>query len=153
MTGDSGFTFNRGAWIVAAVALLAVGAAGAWMLMRPGDRAGTATAGDGVKGAGREAGGANGSVESARVVVNERGYEPATVSVQRGRPLRLTFVRTTDKTCGTEVVFPSLNITRPLPLNQPVIVEFTPEKTGEVVFECGMKMLRGTVVVQPPSAR
>jgi hypothetical protein len=28
-----------------------------------------------------------------------------------------------DKTCGTEVVFPSLNIKRALPLNEPVVIE------------------------------
>jgi len=63
-------------------------------------------------------------------------------------PARLTFVRTTDKTCGTAVAFPSLNIRRELPLNQPVEIEFTPPTTGNLEFVCGMNMLRGTVVVQ-----
>jgi plastocyanin domain-containing protein len=57
-------------------------------------------------------------------------------------------VRTTDETCGTDVVFPSLNITRPLPLNEPVVIEFTPAETGEIAFACGMNMLSGTVVVE-----
>jgi Cu+-exporting ATPase len=63
-------------------------------------------------------------------------------------PARLTFVRTTDKTCGTEVVFPSLDIKRALPLNKLVVIEFTPAKTGEIGFACGMNMLRGVVVVE-----
>jgi Cu+-exporting ATPase len=46
------------------------------------------------------------------------------------------------------VVFPSLNIKRTLPLNEPVVIEFTPAKTGEIAFACGMNMLRGAVVVQ-----
>jgi plastocyanin domain-containing protein len=45
-------------------------------------------------------------------------------------------------------MIPTLNIKRPLPLNQPVTVEFTPRKTGNVDFVCGMEMLRGTIVVQ-----
>jgi RND family efflux transporter MFP subunit len=90
------------------------------------------------------------SAEAVKVELNEEGYKPSSVTVVAGQPARIAFVRTTDKTCGTEIVFPSLNITRPLPLNQPVLIEFTPEKSGEVAFECGMKMLRGTVVVQPP---
>ena len=53
-----------------------------------------------------------------------------------------------DKTCVTEVAFPSLKIKRPLPLNQPVVIEFIPDKTGEIAFVCGMNMLGGTVVVQ-----
>ena len=63
-------------------------------------------------------------------------------------PARLTFLRTTDKTCGTEVVFPSLNIKRALPLNEAVVIEFTPAKSGDIAFACGMNMLHGTIVVQ-----
>jgi plastocyanin domain-containing protein len=46
------------------------------------------------------------------------------------------------------VVFPSLNIKRALPLNQPVVIEFVPAKAGDVAFACGMNMLKGVVVVQ-----
>jgi plastocyanin domain-containing protein len=82
------------------------------------------------------------------VTVNETAYEPATVALRAGIPARITFVRTTDKTCATEVVVPSLNIQRALPLNEPAVVEFTPAKTGEIAFACGMKMLHGSVLVQ-----
>ena len=55
-----------------------------------------------------------------------------------------TFVRTTDKACGTEVVFPSLNIKRVLPLKEPVLIECTPAKAGELAFACGMNMLKAS---------
>jgi membrane fusion protein, heavy metal efflux system len=90
----------------------------------------------------------NEAVQTAKVVVNEQGYEPATVTLRAGAPARITFVRTTDKTCGTDIVFPSLNIKRPLPLNEPVVIEFTPAKSGDIAFACGMNMLHGTVVVR-----
>jgi plastocyanin domain-containing protein len=45
-------------------------------------------------------------------------------------------------------VIPSLNITRALPLNQPVDVEFTPAKPGDMTFACGMGMFGGTFVIQ-----
>jgi plastocyanin domain-containing protein len=86
--------------------------------------------------------------QMGKVLVTEKGYEPSKLTFRAGAPARITFVRTTDKTCGTEVVFPSLNIRRPLPLNEPVVIEFTPQKSGEIGFVCGMNMLRGTVVVQ-----
>jgi plastocyanin domain-containing protein len=35
-----------------------------------------------------------------------------------------------------------------LPLNDPVLIEFTPRRGGDVAFACGMNMLRGTVVVE-----
>jgi RND family efflux transporter MFP subunit len=88
------------------------------------------------------------AAREVKVLVTEQGYDPANVTVGAGTPARITFVRTTDKTCGTEVVFPSLNIRRALPLNEPVTIEFTPRASGEIVFLCGMNMLKGKVVVQ-----
>jgi hypothetical protein len=88
------------------------------------------------------------TLQEAKVLVTEQGYEPAKVTIRAGTPVRLIFVRTTDKTCGTEVVFPSLNIRRSLPLNQSVAIEFTPKTSGEIGFVCGMNMLRGTLVVE-----
>lgn len=89
------------------------------------------------------------AASSARIVVTEQGFEPAKVALRADGPARLTFVRTTEKTCATEVVFPALNIRRALPLNQPVTIEFTPTTTGEVAFACGMNMLKGAVVLTP----
>ena len=88
------------------------------------------------------------SVQEAKVLVTEKGYEPDSVTVRAGKAARITFVRTTDKTCGTEVVFPSLNIRHALPLNQPVVIEVPPRAAGDLTFVCGMDMLRGNVVVQ-----
>ncbi len=86
--------------------------------------------------------------QSASITLGEQGYDPSRVTLRAGVPARLTVVRTTDKTCGTEIVFPFLNLKRPLPLNEPVVITFTPSQAGELAFTCGMNMLRGTVVVQ-----
>jgi hypothetical protein len=61
---------------------------------------------------------------------------------------RRLLARATRNHMGTEVVFPSLNIRRPLPLNHPVVIDFTPRAAGELTFVCGTNMLRGTVVVK-----
>jgi len=61
--------------------------------------------------------------DGIRVTVSEQGYQPARVSVRAGAVARITFVRTSDATCGTEVAIPALNIKRALPLNQPVTLE------------------------------
>ena len=82
------------------------------------------------------------------IAVTEKGFEPDKVRVRAGARARLIFVRVTDKTCGTEVVFPSLNIKRALPLNEPVVIEFTPAETGDMAFACGMNMLKGVIVVE-----
>jgi RND family efflux transporter MFP subunit len=91
---------------------------------------------------------AHADVQNARIVVNEQGFEPATIALRAGTPARLTFIRTTDRTCGTEVAFPSLNIKKALPLNEPVVIELTPTEAGAIAFACGMTMLKGTIIVE-----
>ena len=85
--------------------------------------------------------------QAARVVIGAYGYEPASIRLKRGIPARVTFLRTTDSTCATEVVFADYGIRRDLPLNQAVTVSFTPRKAGEFSFTCGMNMHRGKLIV------
>ena len=90
---------------------------------------------------------ASSSRNTATVKVTERGFEPDRVSVPRGGEATITFVRTTDATCATEVAIPSLNVKRPLPLNQPVTILVRTDR-DEVQFVCGMNMFKGAVIVQ-----
>lgn len=76
------------------------------------------------------------AAQTAKMVVSEQGYEPAKLTLRASTPARITFVRTTDKACETEVVFPSLNIKRGLPLNEPVVIVFTPVKSEDTAFAC-----------------
>ena len=87
-------------------------------------------------------------VQEATITVGAMSFEPSRLTLRAGAPARLMFIRTSDTTCATSVVFPSLKMTRELPLNKAVTIEFTPSQAGEVAFACGMNMLRGTVVVR-----
>ncbi len=89
-----------------------------------------------------------GSSPVASITVSDKGFEPSRVALRAGMPARLTFVRTTDATCATEVVVPSLKIRRALPLNEPVTIEFTPAKPGNVAFACGLDMFTGMLVIE-----
>ncbi|UJR78632.1 cupredoxin domain-containing protein [Sandaracinus amylolyticus] len=82
------------------------------------------------------------------VRVGAEGYEPAEVTAAAGAPVRLVFTRTTDEGCGQQLVFPSLDIRRDLPLNEPVAVDLTMPAEGRVRFTCGMDMYDGTLVAQ-----
>jgi plastocyanin domain-containing protein len=128
-------TINRFAAALVAVALLAAGA-GAYVIFRRAAPGGDADAGGSQP------------VQTAKIVATAQGFEPSKITLRAGTPARLTFVRTEAKTCATEVLFPALKIARDLPLNEAVVIEFTPEKTGEITFACGMNMMQGTVVVQ-----
>ena len=80
--------------------------------------------------------------------VDEKGFTPAHVNAEKGKPTILVFTRTTDATCATEVVFPDLKITKQLPRDTPVRIELPASEAHTLTFQCGMGMLRGTVVVQ-----
>ena len=86
-----------------------------------------------------------------RVTASEHGFSPASLALPKGAPgskATVTFVRTTDKTCATEVVFPELNVTRPLPLNQAVDVDVPTDVARTLTFQCGMAMYKGALVVR-----
>jgi plastocyanin domain-containing protein len=87
------------------------------------------------------------AVQTATVEVTEKGFSPTSINLKPDAPARITFVRRTDETCAKEVVIKDYDIKRDLPLNQPVVVEFTPKK-GEFTFACGMAMMRGKLVVR-----
>lgn len=80
--------------------------------------------------------------------VGEGGFEPAQVHVKKGEALKLVFTRTTDETCAKKLVIKEANVRKELPLNQPVTIEFTPSKTGEIRYACGMNMVSGVLVVE-----
>ncbi|HMO79533.1 MAG TPA: cupredoxin domain-containing protein [Pyrinomonadaceae bacterium] len=85
--------------------------------------------------------------QSAKVVIGNYGYDPASIRLKRGVPAKVTFLRVSESTCATEVLFADYGIRRELPLNQAVIVSFTPRKTGEFAFTCGMNMHRGKLII------
>lgn len=58
--------------------------------------------------------------QSAKVVIGNYGYEPASFRLKRGVPAKVTFLRVSESTCATEVVFAEYGIRRELPLNQAV---------------------------------
>jgi plastocyanin domain-containing protein len=92
-------------------------------------------------------GGGTGSPQRIALSVTEKGFEPASVRVKAGQPVILAVTRKTDQTCATEIVIAEHHIRRELPLNQTVEVTFTPNKTGEVGYACGMDMITGKVIV------
>jgi plastocyanin domain-containing protein len=86
-------------------------------------------------------------VPEVRIAVRG-GYDPATVRVKAGAPVRLVFDRQETAGCSEEVVFPAFGIRKFLPAGQPTSIEITPPTPGRYEFMCGMSMLRGAVVAE-----
>lgn len=76
------------------------------------------------------------------------GYTPDVIVVKRGLPVRLNFYRDETSACSEQVVFGDFRIARNLPAFKTTTIEFTPEKTGEFGFTCGMNMLHGKLIVE-----
>jgi plastocyanin domain-containing protein len=76
------------------------------------------------------------------------GYSPDVIVVKKDAPVRLNFYRDETSSCSEQVVFGDFGIARDLPAFKTTSVEFTPDKTGEFTFACGMNMLRGKLIVQ-----
>jgi plastocyanin domain-containing protein len=87
-------------------------------------------------------------VQEVKITV-KGGYTPDVVVVKQGRPVRLDFYRDETSSCSEQVVFGDFGIARDLPAFRTTPVEFTPQKSGEFTFTCGMNMLRGKLVVEP----
>jgi len=90
-------------------------------------------------------------VQEVRILV-KGGYSPDTILVQAGKPVRLVFYRDETADCSERVVFEHFGIDQELPAFQNTTIEFTPPEPGEFPFRCGMSMLKGRLVVEPPDA-
>ena len=83
-----------------------------------------------------------------QISVTEKGFEPSALTVKKGEPITLVVTRKTDKTCAKEIVIDEEGIDAKLPLNEAVKVTFTPKKSGEIKYTCGMKMFGGVLKVE-----
>ena len=83
------------------------------------------------------------------VSVTDRGYEPARLEVEGGKPLTLRFTRKTKDACGEAVVIQGDPVQHMLPYQRSLDVTVTPPKSGELAFACGMGMMHGVLVAKP----
>jgi plastocyanin domain-containing protein len=82
------------------------------------------------------------------MILVKGAYTPDVVSVEHGKPVRLSFRREETAACSERVLLPDFGRQATLPEGETIPVEFVPEQPGEYEFTCGMGMLRGKVVVR-----
>ena len=100
-----------------------------------------------VKKAGIKAGLSSSGYQEAMILV-KGGYTPDVIVVERGKPVRLNFIRTESAACSEMVLFPDFNKSAKLPEGETVPIELLPDKVGEYEFQCQMGMLRGKLIVE-----
>jgi plastocyanin domain-containing protein len=83
------------------------------------------------------------------VVKVENGvYEPSHLKIKSGQALSIQFFRLDASPCAEGLLFPSLDISETLVLNQHTTVELPPLEVGEYPFYCQMKMYKGLLKVE-----
>jgi plastocyanin domain-containing protein len=82
------------------------------------------------------------------MVLVKGGYTPDVIIVERGKPVRLNFVRAESSACSEMVLLPDFKKSAKLPEGETVPVEFLPDTPGEYEFQCQMGMLRGKLIVE-----
>jgi plastocyanin domain-containing protein len=82
------------------------------------------------------------------MVLVKGGYTPDVIVVEKGKPVRLNFVRAESASCSEMVLIPDFRKSAKLPEGETVPVEFLPDKAGEFEFQCQMGMLRGKLIVE-----
>ncbi len=83
--------------------------------------------------------------QTVHLTVTQEGFEPSTVSVKAGQPVKLIVTRKVARTCATDIVMRDFGVNQPLPLDKPVTVTVTPAKRGSYRFSCAMNMVAGTL--------
>ena len=82
------------------------------------------------------------------ITVTKNGFEPSSIRLKAGQPVRLVVTRTVERTCATDIVLGDFGIKKPLPLNKPTEVQFTPRKPGAIRYACAMDMVAGSLIIQ-----
>ena len=83
-----------------------------------------------------------------KIQVNNGVYQPSNIEAKINQPITLRFIRDDASPCAETVVFHSLNISKQLPLHQPVDLLLNISKAGEYEFTCQMGMYRGKLIVK-----
>lgn len=82
------------------------------------------------------------------MILVKGGYTPDVIVIEKGKPVRLKFVRAESASCSEMILIPDFEKSAGLPEGETVPVEFLPEQAGEYEFQCQMGMLRGKVVMK-----
>ena len=88
----------------------------------------------------------DGGVQKIEMTVGVDGYSPNILVVQKGLPTIWQIYGKEINVCTKDLSIPDAGFIQPLREGKNEI-RFTPEKTGEILFACGMNMLMGKIVI------
>ncbi len=87
-------------------------------------------------------------VFEARIVQDGRGYSPSSLTLPKGRKIRLTVVSENPFTCASDFSVPDFGIRKLLDSGENVFEFETPAEAKKIWFGCGMRMYQGEFRVE-----
>lgn len=88
------------------------------------------------------------AIQHVAVAVMNEGFVPSEVTVHKNQPVALEVTRRTGKPFAKEFEMTASGIRRDLPVNEPVVIEFTPREAGQVEYSVGNELYRGRIVIE-----
>lgn len=88
------------------------------------------------------------STPLVKMTVTPTGYTPNVIRVKKGVPVHLEIENPLENSCLSTFMMPDFNINHVNLKTGTTNLTFTPDKTGEYTFSCGMQMFKGTVIVE-----
>lgn len=82
------------------------------------------------------------------MIVTETGYIPNVIHVKKGVPVELEIKNPLKDSCLSTFIIPDFNIKNVNLKVGTTQLSFTPDKTGEYTFSCGMEMFKGKIIVE-----
>ncbi|MCX6744127.1 MAG: sulfite exporter TauE/SafE family protein, partial [Candidatus Parcubacteria bacterium] len=88
----------------------------------------------------------NKEVQEIKMDLTYYGYEPNVLYAKKGIPVKWIINVKQLSGCASTILLPDYNISKNLVTGENII-EFTPDKAGEIKFSCGMRMIWGKFII------
>jgi len=86
---------------------------------------------------------------TVKILVTDKGYSPNVIIVKKGVTVKLEITNPLDSSnCLSTFMIPYFNMNHINLKTGTTNLSFTPDKTGEYSFSCGMKMFKGKIIVE-----
>lgn len=82
------------------------------------------------------------------IIVDDGVYSPARIEIPLNQLVVLNFIRKDPSPCAEKVIFPKLDRSYDLPVDEVVPVYISLSEPGSYEFSCQMQMYRGELVVR-----
>ncbi len=83
-------------------------------------------------------------VQQVTINITGGGYKSNVDTLKVGVPVKLTLITSDVRSCARAFTIPSLNYFKVLPVSGTETMEFTPQKTGLLIYTCSMGMYSGS---------